>query len=249
MTLYERLFQRFEDKARHTTIEHLCLGLGYTAVCTSDGGIGIAYSYFESKNTCMMHHNYQDPEGEPAIGLVRKILADSPLERSMALAAINALNYDTARNLPAEPDNQVLLDQLGVGKGTRVVMVGAIKPLIHLIEKRGADLVLCDLGQQIGNQQSVYEKLSQWAQALVLTSTSLLNNTVEDILGHVSHETRTVLLGPSTPMVGEVFTSLPVHFLAGTVPVDRAATLRAIRHGTGTPVIQKAGRKVIMAIR
>jgi hypothetical protein len=248
MTIFEKLYQYVEDKARRVTVDHLCLGLGYTAVCTSDGGIGIAYSYFESKHTCMMHHNYHNPEGQPAIGLVEKIFSDTPLERSMALAAINALNYDAARRLPEEPDNQVLLDHLGVGEGTRIVMIGAIKPLIRLIENRGADLVLCDIGQQIGSQQFVYEKLNQWAQALILTSTSLLNQTTGEILNHAGPQIRTVLLGPSTPMVGEVFASLPVHFLAGTVPVDREATLRVIRHGTGTPVIQKFGRKVFMAV-
>jgi uncharacterized protein (DUF4213/DUF364 family) len=166
----------------------------------------------------------------------------------MALAAINALNFDTARNLPEETDNQILLDNLGIGPGTRVAMVGAIKPLIHLIEKRGGDLAVHDIGKQIGDKQFFYDKLNRWAEALILTSTSLLNNTAEEILSHAGQATRTVLLGPSTPMVREAFTSLPVHFLAGTVPVDKEATLRVIRHGTGTPVIQKFGRKVSIKI-
>ncbi len=225
-------------------MEQLCLGLGYTAVSTSDGGLGVAYSYFDSKNTCMMHKNYDDPEGKPAIGLLEKILSDIPLQRTMALATINALNFDTARSLPEEPDNKILLDNLGVGPGATVAMVGAFNPLIHLIEKRGAELAVYDTGKQIGNKKIFYEKLKQWAKVLILTSTSLLNNTTEEILSQVGRETKTVLLGPSTPMVREIFAPWRINFLAGTVPIDKEATFRVIRHGTGTPVIQKFGRKV-----
>ena len=248
MTLNQRIFGMFEEKARRTTVEQLCIGLGYTAVATSDGGLGIAYSYFDTKNTCMMNKLYDNPEGRPAIGLVEKILSDVPLQRSLALAAINALNSDAARNLPEEPDNQILLDHLDIGPGTRVAMVGAFKPLIHLIRERGGDLMVHDIGQGIGDKAFFYEKLSQWAEVLILTSTSLLNNTTEEILSHIRRETRTVMLGPSTPMVGEIFKNLPVNFLAGTVPMEKEATFRVIRHGNGTPVIQKFGRKVSMAI-
>lgn len=244
MILDQKLYDFFEKKARRVTVERLCMGLGYTAVSTSDGGIGIAYSYFDTKNACMMHKNYDNPEGKPAIGLVEKIFSNVPLERSMALAAVNALNFDTAGTLAEEPDNQMLLDSLGIEAGTRVAMVGAFKPLIHLIKNRGSDLTVYDIGKQVGEKGAFYEKLKEWAQVLILTSTSLLNSTTEEILGYINPDAGTVLLGPSTPLVKEIFAPLSINFLAGTVPVDKEGTFRAIRHGTGTPVIQKFGRKV-----
>ena len=244
MKLLQHLYDLFKDRASRITVDQLCVGLGYTAVSTSDGGIGIAYSYFDTKNTCMMLNQYDNPEGKPAVGLVEKIFSDIPLERSMAMAAINALNFDATKDLPPETDNRILLDNLGIGKGTRVAMVGAFKPLIQVIEHRCADLSVYDMGNRIGDKNRFYDKLSQWAQVLILTSTSLLNNTTEEILDHTGPDARTVLLGPSTPLVPEIFAPLAIDFLAGTVPVDREGTFRAIRHGTGTPVIQKFGRKV-----
>lgn len=244
MKLNQKMFDLFEKKARRVAVESLCIGLGYTAVSTTDGGIGIAYSYFDTKNTCTMLKHYDNPEGKAAVGLVEKIFSDFPLERSMALAAINALNFDKAKDLPEEPDNRILLDNLEIGPGTRVAMVGAFKPLIHGIEQRGAELLVYDLGNQIGNKKFFYEKLKQWAQVLILTSTSLLNSTTEEVLAHRGPDAKTVLLGPSTPLVPELFAPLSIDLLAGTVPVDKAGTFRAVRHGTGTPVIQKFGRKV-----
>jgi uncharacterized protein (DUF4213/DUF364 family) len=75
-----------------------------------------------------------------------------------------------------------------------------------------------------------------------------LNNTTEEILGRVGKDVQTVMLGPSTPMVAEAFEHLPVQMLAGTVPIDQAKILKAIRHGMGTPVLQKFSRKSYLTL-
>ena len=54
MILNDNLFNLFKEKAEKIRVDMLCLGLGYTAVVTSDGGIGIAYTYFEDKKSCML---------------------------------------------------------------------------------------------------------------------------------------------------------------------------------------------------
>ena len=52
MTLNQKLYQLFENKAQQVAIDTLSLGLGYTAVTTSDGGIGLSYTYFGDKKSC-----------------------------------------------------------------------------------------------------------------------------------------------------------------------------------------------------
>lgn len=249
MKLNQQFYQLFKDQAERVRVEQLCLGLGYTAVSTSDGGIGIAYTWFDEKNCCMVNEGYKDPEGKPAIELLEKIHSDNPLQRSMALATINALNFQTATSLPEQSENQLLLENLGIGPGTRIAMVGLFKPLVRLFEKQGAEVEVHDIGKQIGDKKSFYEKLKNWAEVVIVTSTSLLNNTTEKILEQIGVEARTVLMGPSTPLVSEAFASLPVHYLAGTLPENIAGTFRAVRHGTGTPIIQKFGRKVLLKLK
>ena len=93
-----------------------------------------------------------------------------------------------------------------------------------------------------------YNKLGNWADVLLLTSTSILNNTTEEILANVGQKVKSVMLGPSTPMVKEAFEHLPVNILAGTVPLDKAKTLKAVRHGMGTPVLHKFSRKSFLSL-
>jgi uncharacterized protein (DUF4213/DUF364 family) len=75
-----------------------------------------------------------------------------------------------------------------------------------------------------------------------------LNNTAEKILGHAHPGIKTVMLGPSTPMVKEAFDHLPVHMLAGTVPLDKDKILKAVRHGMGTPILHQFSRKSYLSI-
>jgi len=249
MQLDDRLFHLFEKPAAGVAVETLCLGLGYTALATSDGGTGIAYTYLDAKTSCGVVKNYRDFEGQSALELLAYLHSADPLERTMALALVNALNHRAALALPEDPKNESLFDALGIGASTRVAMVGLFGPLMRIFKERGAVVEVVDLHRRLGQPAEFLPKLRAWAEVLILTATSILNATTEEILAAVGDGVKTVLLGPSTPLVAEAFAHLPVHFLAGTVPVDREAVFRAVRHGAGTRVIQKYGRKVFMPTR
>ena len=243
MKLNSALYDLFIHQARQTTIEILSLGLGYTAAVTDDGGIGLAYTFFENKKACMVLNKYIDYEGRPAAELLAKIKSDNTIERSMALALVNALNHHRALGFPEDLHNRILFDAFHIGAGTRVAMVGYFGPLIKMFEEKKATVEILDASRRLGDENTFYEKLGGWAEVLFLTSTSILNNTTEAILSHVHPKVKTVMLGPSTPMVAEAFAHLPVHMLAGTVPIDKENLLKGVRHGMGTPVLQKFSRK------
>ena len=243
MILNDRLFNLFRDKAAKTRVDLLCLGLGYTAVVTTDGGIGIAYTYFADKKSCMVLNEAIDYEGRPATTLLEKIKSESTIERSMALALVNALNYQQALQLPEDEKNEILFEQFKITKGTKVAMVGYFGPLIKRFEQREAVLDILDQSRGLGRMEDFYKKLKNWADVLFLTSTSILNNSTEEILANVHAKVKTLMLGPSTPMVAKAFDHLPVHMLAGTVPLDRENLIKAVRHGMGTPVLHRFSRK------
>jgi uncharacterized protein (DUF4213/DUF364 family) len=249
MKLDRKLFEIFEQRAREVRVETVSLGLGYTAVTTSDGGIGMAYTYFNNKQSCfVLQKGYTDLEGGAAEGLLRGILESQTVRRSVALATVNALNHAFARSLPEDPGEDALFDQLAISAGTRVAMVGYFGPLVERLKALRVTLEVIDESRAMGDPQAFMERLGGWAEALILTSTAILNRTAEDILGHVSNAVPCVMLGPSTPMVPAAFTHLPVHQLAGMVPLDREGVLKAVRHGLGTPALKKFSRKCRLAL-
>ena len=248
MILNDKLFNLFRDKAQKVHVDLLCLGLGYTAAVTSDGGIGIAYTYFEDKKSCMLLNETIDYEGRPASELLEKIKSGATIERSMALALVNALNYQNALQSPEDENNEIMFEKFKITKGTKVAMVGYFGPLIKRFEQREAVLDILDQSRGLGRMEDFYKKLKNWADVLFLTSTSILNNSTEEILANVHAKVKTIMLGPSTPMVAEAFDHLPVHMLAGTVPLDRENVIKAVRHGMGTPVLHRFSRKSFLSL-
>ncbi len=249
MDICERLYDIMAEKAADSKVDMVSVGLGYTAVCTSDGGMGLAYTPIGDKQQCMVISGNRDYEDQPASELLPLIRSENPLERAMALALINALNHGRALSFPEDRDNRTLFELLGIARGTRVAMVGHFRPLVKKLRDMDAALEVVDLSSGLGDFRAFPDKLAHWADAVIMTSTSLLNATADGLLAAVGADVRVVMLGPSTPLIPEAFIDLPVHVLAGTVPVDREKILKAIRHGKGTRILQKYSRKPYLVIR
>ena len=242
MEIYTRLYNLLETEAEQRTVDYFCIGLGYTVVVLDNGHSGVAYSWIGSKGSCTLFKDPQDFEGKPARLLLAKLFSDDLLERSVAVATANALNY--ARAEACDEDRDSLLDDLQIAAGSRVSMIGYFGPVVAKIEARGASVNAFDLGKQIGSKQEFYRNLEDNSDAVILTSTSLIHGSTEEVLAHVPPGTPCVLLGPTTPMLPEAFEHLPITILGGTLPTDNQKVLKAIRHGRGTHAIQKAARKV-----
>lgn len=249
MQLNQCLYDTMADKSGQVTVEHICLGLGYTVVTTSDGGVGLSYTYFDHKTGCTLVNDYRDFEGCSATELLPLILSAAPLERSMALALVNALALPSLAHLPSDRDNGMLFETLGIGPSAKVAMVGFFKPLVMILESKGATVEVIDEFRAMGKKKTFYQKLRNWADAALITSTSLLNNTFEEIMAHVGTNVQAALLGPSTPMVADAFCDWPaIKALAGTVPLDKEKILKSVRHGLGTPYLHRSSRKVTLTL-
>ena len=60
MQLIDNLYNHFQARAEATKVTNLTVGLGYTAVSTDDGGMGIAYTYVDKRHCCSMNKDYRD---------------------------------------------------------------------------------------------------------------------------------------------------------------------------------------------
>ncbi len=249
MELNRKLHDVMRPMAGPLKVEQVCMGIGYTAVVTSDGSIGVAYTYFDAESGCCMIQNYQDFEGRPARDLLALIQHPEPLERSMALALINALNRHRSERLPEDKQNALLFRALDIGAGTNVSMVGYIKPTVSALESMGARVDVIDEFRRMGDKDRFLHKLATWADAALITSTTILNNTLESILNRAGEMVRVALLGPSTPMVAEAFEHRPmVKALAGIVPDRIDPVLKTVRHGLGTHHLHRCSRKVTLSL-
>jgi len=244
MELNRKLIECMATAADGVTIDQVVIGLGYTAVITSDGDIGLAATGVAMPGSCCGSLDIEDFETRPAVDLLQKIAEDDPMVRTMALALINALNRRRSLQMPEDPGNAILFNRFNILGGARVAMVGYFPPLVRLLESRKVPLAVIDDARGIGDKEDFYQKLHGWADVLLMTATSIINQTTETILSHCRPGLKSILLGPTTPMVPEAFTHLPIHMLAGTAVTDRAQALKHVRHGGGARSLKPVSRKI-----
>ncbi len=243
MEIYRKMQQLFGEAAGQRGVQYLDLGLGYTAVVLSDGQVGIAYTYITEKDSCSLFQDRRDFEGTPASQLLELLGSDNLVERSAAVAAVNALNSSRAGEFGEDEDS--LVEDFGIGKGDIVAMAGYFGPVVAKIEAVGASVRAHDIGKGIGAQEEFYRLIASGeAKGLVFTSTSVINGSTEELLSHLHRDTPCALLGPTTPMIPEIFDHLPIDFLGGIAPANPEGILKAVRNGRGTRDILKSAKKV-----
>jgi hypothetical protein len=244
MELNRKLLQCMTPAVEGVTVHQVTIGLNYTAVSTSRGDLGLAATGITQAACCHGSRDVPDYEGRPAKDLLARITASDPMARTMALALVNALNHRHVLQLPEDRGNQVLWDRFAILSGARVAMVGYFPPLVRLLDAQQVPLTVIDDARGIGDKKTFYRQLQDWADVLLITATSIINNSTEAVLSHAGPDLKTILLGPSTPMVPEAFDHLPIHMLAGTAIVDADRSLKAVRHGGGARTLKPHGRKV-----
>ena len=244
MILNQKLFESVCDVANRVTVKQVFIGLGYTAVTTSDGGFGIAATGVALDGSHSGNLDIADYEGRPAIDLLAGIQASDPMLRTLSLALINALNHSRAIQYPEDSRNRILFDHFDILGGARVAMVGYFPPLVRFLEKKQIPLSVIDSARGIGDKKTFEDQLENWAEVLILTATSIINSTMEELLSHAGPQLKTVILGPSTPMLPDAFTHLRVHMLAGSAITDHPGALKVVRHGGGTRALKPFSRKV-----
>lgn len=248
MEIYRKILEIYSGPAEKAIIERLTIGLGYTAVLLSDGRMGLSYTYVNDLESCMVFKYPDEIEENPALPLLELIESENLVDRSVAIAVLNALNAEKAA--ACADDELEYLAAFAPGPGDRIAMAGYFGPVVDKIRGMGAELEIYDIGRGLGTEEEFYRFLAAGqAKGFILTATSLINGTTEKILDHLHPDTPAVLLGPTTPMAPELFEHLPLDYIGGVAPVDTELIEGAIRNGRGTRHILKGARKVWLRIR
>jgi uncharacterized protein (DUF4213/DUF364 family) len=240
----ERIIQQLLPAAEQLTVRRVQVGLLYSAVQLDSGAVGVAYTFPESRECRAGKAGGGRPlAGSKASILLSGLGGEDLLASTLGLATANAL---LACDPPAvhmrEGD---ILESLQLRNGDRVCMVGCFVPLLASLQTRQISVTAVDQVPKPGSlpAQEVEQYLPR-SQVAIITATSLINGTLAHLL-ELSRGCREVaLLGPSTPLLPEVFSGTPVTCLAGIRVREPEGVLQCIAEGQGFQVFKKYVRKV-----
>ena len=128
---------------------------------------------------------------------------DDPVKAMVSLAAINAICQHVMRETHYAVDSATdSLGLLSISAGDNVGMVGLFTPLIKTIKKAGAEMVVLEKKEQLIQKYPDLPitldatKLST-CNKILCTSTTILNNSLDEILAFCSADAFVSIIGPT----------------------------------------------------
>lgn len=248
--ILEDLIECLASRGESTRVAEVCVGLGYTYVQLDDGRIGVSYTLLErDKAHCTMlarAGRYTQGDSLETAGL---IFSTDPLERSLGLAAINAL---------AKPRGEIegdILRLLALNEEDAVGMVGYFGPLIPPIQSRARSLIVFERNPSMLQHGSFVrpEKNADFVlpecDVVILSATTLLTGAFDRLMDLIHKARAVVLLGASCPLFPEVFAQTPVTILSGIRVIDPEGLKKSVREAGGTPSFRGSTVKVNLSIQ
>ncbi len=223
-----RLHRHLAENSRRIDVVDVRIGASYVAVVLAGGLMGLAARLKEAVGAEIEpRHAAGLYVGRAAVTLLDFLVRGAgAVERALGLAAANALIH------PALPERETdAIDLMALRPGERVAMVGLFRPIVPRIEAAGVRLTVIERDTPEGERRSALGS----CDVAIVTATTILNGTLEGILGELGRPRHVALIGPSTPLCGEVFRDTPVTHLGGSAVADPAGVLEVIARGGGTP--------------
>ncbi len=242
--ILKRLYEKIKPAAQNLRIADLRIGLSYVGIKLDNESAGLAAVLPESSvRGCTVLKEAGTYAGSFVVDTLKYLVdGKNALHRAIGLATANALVLPESGNT----EDREATTYLNLQPGEKVAMVGLFAPLVERIRSTGAALTVVEKNPERLEVLSAEEKQEALkdCDVAIITATTLLNNTFEETICLLGRPRSVVLMGPSTPLVPEIFRDTPVTHLGGSIVADAAKALRIISEGGGTPALRTCLRFV-----
>lgn len=237
------MFEKLK-KFKNVKIKKLVIGLGYTAALT-ETGLGLSYTLISRKESCTVNPSAGSFAGK-TIGDALEIInrdVHGIINKTLLIALFNStIDFGALKSAGCDAIELMSLKQMD-----EVYMIGYFEPLVDSIKNRCASLKIIEERQSTTTERIEAE---DWkSDANIITSTSLINGTFEDIAKKCEKSRVNCLMGPSTPLDPDLFEKYNISLLAGLKPLNFDRILEIISEGGGTKLFNKHCEKIVVKSR
>ena len=160
--------------------------------------------------------------------------SEDPVKEMISLAAINAICQHVMRETDFAIDEATdSMGLLSISAGDRIGMVGLFFGLIKTIKKAGAELVVVEKNEAyIQKYPQLHVTLDpselSTCNKILCTSTTILNNSLDEILSHCSAEAFVSIIGPTAGYFPDPLFTRGVDVVGGRVIKDGPSFLQQL---------------------
>jgi uncharacterized protein len=251
----------------HLTIDRAVIGLFFTGVKLSNGLAGACATPIKTipEAVCCPSSAMTMPfpgklQGRPALGLALEALRENGIRRAVGIAAVNALADTCWRRRPHQEAELRLgidaFDATEICPGDKVVVVGAFVPFLRELKRRRQPFLVLEQDPATLKPEELpfFRPAEQAAQVvpgadvLLITGTTLINDTLEELLSLANPAARVTMVGPTVTMLHEPFMRRGADVL-GTVRITAPEEFLDIlaEGGSGYHFLGRSAQKVVLA--
>jgi uncharacterized protein (DUF4213/DUF364 family) len=220
--LIEKVFEAAKPFLENRMIKDAVVGLSLIAIQLDNGSVGLSYMLRDSLPAgCSIFDYAQDMIGKPAQEVAEWVVTGrEEAQKGIGMAVITAASQ--GQNLIDLEDPELSFG-ISVLPTDTVGMIGYIPPIAKEFSKKAKNVIIFDKGlsERGGNKGQVYPtedqpKLLPTCDVVILSGTTMINNSIDDLLLMCSNAREIVMVGSSTPMFPEAFRDTKVSVLAGS---------------------------------
>ncbi len=247
-------------------VARVVVGLFFTGVKLSTGHAGSAATPIKEvpEAVCCPSSAMAMPfpgklSGRKAAAFVEDAIESGGVRRALGIAVLNAL-AQVAIDRYGCPDAEFLqdtdaFDAVEVKPHEKVVVVGAFAPFLRALRKIEADYLVLEkdpatlkpVEMPFFREADLAGEVVPQADVLLITGTTLINDTLDGLLGMAKPTARTVVVGPTVTMIPEPFFNRGCDILGGIQITDADGFLDILcEGGSGYHFFGKSAHKVAL---
>jgi uncharacterized protein (DUF4213/DUF364 family) len=200
--------------------------------------------------------------GRPALDLAKEAFGNHGIRRAVGIAAMNAL-ADTCWRRRPHPETELRLgidafDATEMRPGDRVVVVGAFVPFLRELKRRRQPFLVLeqDPATLKADELPFFRPAEQAdsvvpeADVLLITGTTLINDTLEELLRLAKPAARVTMVGPTVSLLPDAFLRRGANIL-GTVRITAPDDFLDVlaEGGSGYHFLGRSAQKVVLVRR
>ena len=230
------------------TIKDVRAGLGYTCVMLEDDHAGLAYTFRDEMRCCCgILHSAGKLIGMEVNDIIPWAREKDRLKAAIGVASINAVLNDPDKNWAKGN----VLEAFTLSESDHFGMIGEFKPILKVVQSMTKNIYV--FAQDVPENSLLYPSRSipnylPRCEVVVLTATSIINHTFDEISPYLKNAKEVCLVGPSTPLCPQIFRNYNMTLLAGSVVTKPEQMLQIVSQGGGTMAMKQAIEQVLVRV-